>query len=1130
MASNRPESPAKRFRTGTNDDDDPSDITKIMEEFHCIYNERLKTLISEGECNEKKIPILQEWVRDLTDQNRMLVKTVEQLEKNAEDRVDTLDNVLKVKAAEKQEPQTCKDCPSLNERFKLLQEELNCARASVAEKECMITEYIQQNEELNKALCEAQANASNVNYGNTTTIGLEDTIVTYKRKLCQMEKALQTRLDEIECLQATLKEKDRINQLLKTEAEKARSIPKMQEAIGLLRDAVKEKDNILESYYQELTYMKDKITMADEQECKLLQLEDNLKYCEQTIKQKDCMLEKLKEHIRQLRQTSVQNHDPQYKGNISRSSSTEENYYNSSEVGSASSYINEELMAAGDSALVEELKKKLANEKDMQVALTSEVAEKHDAIMRLKEHVRELEEQLRQSDMQTHFKDDIIRQLRKEVKLGRAKESLAEMLGLKGGPRAQMKAKIDNLHSELEEREIEISRLEGKLEASRLPAVEAKLNRLEVELVDRERSVLALCDKLDYVRKYLSKLRGSEEDISIKCGLEALLLELSEDVEWTREARRNVSIPINDDPKESVIIINHRSHSLPDTTLQKQVQAFKMNTEYGMMYENEKQNFKEMSECSNLKEEITSLGSGLTETLSQLGTIWDSMKKCELECGDSVMRLTQEVQNTVENEHSQLLQVNNEMQNIADRINELTALGENNDYILHCLEKCLIEALDLLNKQKETMGFIEPSFSSLNGDCDIPANVKAIVCAEVHLNDAMSLLLQLKSTSVSKDASKTELSACKTKEMNNIVNAIISSKQNVVDQLYLVHLTQEEIAKRIFKKFNEFDKIFGNHQDIVGGLRVVLNHFIFNDFISKSSKQDLVEYKKNGEGQRVNVSNVKELNALKPESGDCETNRIKALKRNRLSRSSPSIGEEYESDILGDIHVKSAHLQQIALSLNEELKSYLKEVFLREDKVRQFVCESQELNKTLDNLSKELCGSEKILKENSNNLSLQPLQAVLSQAQTEVELLLCKTEDFTRYKEMYDMNRSKMEQEIQALQKDMFTIVSDIMDAIKASQDYDNNLLNSYRNKIQNYREKVEQLEKHLTNSIDKNELDDKDDEEDLVCKLSDKIEKYQSEVEQLRRSINIVKKDKEAIEMENQKVMEELQAKIKNR
>lgn len=53
----------------------------------------------------------------------------------------------------------------------------------------------------------------------------------------------------------------------------------------------------------------------------------------------------------------------------------------------------------------------------MRNALTIEVAEKHDIILNLRRDVQQLEEQCRQSNKQTQFKDDIIKELRKEIKL-----------------------------------------------------------------------------------------------------------------------------------------------------------------------------------------------------------------------------------------------------------------------------------------------------------------------------------------------------------------------------------------------------------------------------------------------------------------------------------------------------------------------------------------------------------------------------------------------------------------------------------------------------------------------------------------------------------------------------------------
>uniref|UniRef100_A0A1B6C3R4 Uncharacterized protein n=1 Tax=Clastoptera arizonana TaxID=38151 RepID=A0A1B6C3R4_9HEMI len=102
------------------------------------------------------------------------------------------------------------------------------------------------------------------------------------------------------------------------------------------------------------------------------------------------------------------------------------------------------------------------NARDMRAALTAEVAEKHDQILALKREVLHLEDQLRKADMQTHFKDDIIKKLREDVKVARSKETLAEVLGIT--EKAQMsKVKIDQLKQQLENKEQLIACLEEKL-------------------------------------------------------------------------------------------------------------------------------------------------------------------------------------------------------------------------------------------------------------------------------------------------------------------------------------------------------------------------------------------------------------------------------------------------------------------------------------------------------------------------------------------------------------------------------------------------------------------------------------------------------------------------------------------
>ncbi|XP_024946391.1 uncharacterized protein PFB0145c isoform X2 [Cephus cinctus] len=313
----------------------------ILDEFRKLYEARLRNVDEEpidtdADRTSMKLQIMSEWVKDLDEQNVMLVRTVEELEHAACTRVTVLEDKLMHSSS-------------------IAADSMTRALQSDEDKDTMeenIEYYKLQLEKLKKNEKKAQACRAE----------LEEKLADLNKKVTIKDETIKKYIFKLQNLRDNLK-----------------SHPQLSNQIIVESSTVSVDD-----------FDSDTDTLINAVECALVSKDLNIE--ELTDQLRDCQI-KLDE-ITQEKNDEIKRLRIQLDEQHKRLQTLECQLH----------CLEKESMESRE-------------------VLTMEVAEKHDLVMALRKEVADLEEQCRHVNMQTHFKDDIIKEMRRELRQARMKDT-----------------------------------------------------------------------------------------------------------------------------------------------------------------------------------------------------------------------------------------------------------------------------------------------------------------------------------------------------------------------------------------------------------------------------------------------------------------------------------------------------------------------------------------------------------------------------------------------------------------------------------------------------------------------------------------------------------------------------------
>ncbi|KAL2721752.1 myosin-11-like isoform X1 [Vespula maculifrons] len=372
---------------------------QILDEFHKLYEARIKKVDSES-ANEfdrvsMKMKIMTEWIKDLGEQNIMLVNTVQDLEQTASDRVKILEEKLKQSSKVVSDKilltnQSEEKLSVLSNRIRELEDDEKSLRQKI---EFLWIDIKGLLELLKRAQTDNGWNLDGITfyYINPNDIPTPLNCVCAQVNTSVDDTINSKQVAELEDKEAYVyqsKFEEKNAELNKKLSKEERYVSDVQNCSNELIQKSQEDNHICVRSTSPPTNSDNTILVADIVESKYIDnglevkklqehLQDtesditNMTHLQLQLKKKDKEIEEIKSQMNCIKKESMETHE----------------------------------------------------------SLAIEITKKHNLIMFLSQEIRKLEEQYRYANMQIHFKDDIIKKMRKkQIELKNIYSSLKDQI------------------------------------------------------------------------------------------------------------------------------------------------------------------------------------------------------------------------------------------------------------------------------------------------------------------------------------------------------------------------------------------------------------------------------------------------------------------------------------------------------------------------------------------------------------------------------------------------------------------------------------------------------------------------------------------------------------------------------